>query len=375
MAASSANVNQVMKSINQTCKKRGGVYKQYSCKTVSWDDASRGTVGGGLSCWGSNITDTYLKSRSGTRLFTVRPDNWNEKLGCVSTSEVALVVGNAVGNGSKLSPKTLRDVLSNLGQHGQYAGLSSGTDLSDKTLDEKVSIRFQTTFIPVTGHRGTLEFATESYNYNTKDNKNPKNLILLCTTQGLAVQQDGRGQQKLFHHSIAANGKIHRHWLEAERSTHKVGGAQKETAAEKADALKRGKATASVIGVRAMGTRFNVLMTVQVPLKQQKPAVKPFYQMYDAFGYVSGEPLVYACSASPPPPCAPMAVPAFASAAIPTYAKNGSVRREKVRKKKREKQGPLAKRMLHECQRALSTMCGTDSVSKIPSGTPMNTSL
>ena len=58
---------------------------------------------------------------------------------------------------------------------------------------------------------------------HTKDNADPKNLILLCTTQGLAVQQDGRGTQKLFHHSIAATGKVHRHWLEAERSTHKVG--------------------------------------------------------------------------------------------------------------------------------------------------------
>jgi len=270
MAASSKNINQIMKKINATCKKRGGIYKQYSCKTVSWDDASRGTIGGGLSCWGSNITDTYLKSRSGTTLFTVRPDNWNEKLGCVSASQVALVVGNNLGQDAKLRPKTLRDVLSNLGQHGQYAGLRVDADLSNTTLDRKVSIRFQTTFIPVTGDRGALEFATESYNYNTKDDKNPKNLILLCTTQGFAVQQDGRGKQKLFHHSIAPTGKIHRHWLEAERSTHKVGGAQKETAAEKADALKRGKATASVIGVRAMGTRFNVLLTVQVPLKQKK---------------------------------------------------------------------------------------------------------
>ena len=123
---------------------------------------------GGLSCWGSNITDTYLKSRSGIKLFTVRPDNWNEKLGCVSASQVALVVGNTMPRDKTLQPKTLRDVLSNLGQYGQYARLDPGADLSEKILDEKVSIRFQTTFIPVMGERGTLEFATESYNYNTK---------------------------------------------------------------------------------------------------------------------------------------------------------------------------------------------------------------
>ena len=66
-----------------------------------------------------------------------------------------------------------------------------------------------------------------------KDDKDPKNLILLCTTQGLAVQQDGAGTRKLFHHSVATDGTAHRHWLEAERSAHKVGGAQRETAAEK----------------------------------------------------------------------------------------------------------------------------------------------
>merc|ERR1711865_1174612 len=47
-------------------------------------------------------------------------------------------------------------------------------------------------------------------------------------------------------------------------------GAQKETVEEREDAVKRGKATASVIGTKAMGTRFNVLMTIQVPLQQKK---------------------------------------------------------------------------------------------------------
>ena len=58
-------------AINAACRGRGGHYAQYSCKTVSWDDASRGTVGGTLSSWGSNITDTYLKAKDGQRLFTV----------------------------------------------------------------------------------------------------------------------------------------------------------------------------------------------------------------------------------------------------------------------------------------------------------------
>merc|ERR1712048_979409 len=98
----------------------------------------------------------------------------------------------------------------------------------------------------------------------------PRNLVLLCTSQGVAVQQDGRGAKRLFHHAVDESGQIHRYWLEAESSDHKVGGPQRETDEERADALARGKATSTVIGTRAMGTRFNVLMTIQVPLKQKE---------------------------------------------------------------------------------------------------------
>mmetsp|Transcript_44161 Transcript_44161/g.79437 ORF Transcript_44161/g.79437 Transcript_44161/m.79437 type:complete len:434 (+) Transcript_44161:82-1383(+) len=269
-----SSVQETMKSINQDCRSKGGKYAGYSCKVVSWDDVSRGTVGGSLSCWGANITDTYLKSKDGTQLFTVRPDNWNEKLGRVSSAEVALVAGNHVPGGSALAPQTLRSFLENLGEYGSYAGLSPVVDFS-KDLDKECSIRFQTTFLPVEGHRGSMEFATEAYNYNTLTDSDPRNLVLLCTSQGVAVQQDGQGAKRLLHHAVDKRSSIHRYWLEAERSSHKVGGPQCESEQERNDALARGKATATVIGTRAMGTRFNVLMTIQVPLQQQKKPRRP----------------------------------------------------------------------------------------------------
>jgi len=264
-----ASVDATMKAINEACRSKGGHYATYSCKVVSWDDVSRGTVGGSLSCWGANITDTYLKSKSGARLFTVRSDNWNEKLGVVSADEVAVVASRT---GGPLQPVTLRSVLQQMGGYGSYAGLEGQTDLSNRNLDAQCSIRFQTTFIPVeesSDGKGKLEFATEAYNYNTTSDSDPRNLVLLCTSQGMAVQQDGRGSKKLFHHAVESSGKIHRYWLEAEESSHKVGGEQRETEKERAEALARGKATSSVIGIRAMGQRFNVLMTIQVPLQQQ----------------------------------------------------------------------------------------------------------
>lgn len=212
--------------------------------------------------------------RNGTNLFTVRSDNWNEKLGIVPADQIAVVAG--AGGRGPVQPVTLRHILQGLGHFGGYAGLEAGTNLFDANLDAKCSIRFQTTFIPVQGDDGDalgkLEFATEAYNYNTMDDSDPRNLVLLCTSQGVAVQQDGSGAKKLFHHAVDDQGQIHRYWLEAEESKHKVGGEQRETQEERAEAQARGKATSSVIGIRAMGQRFNVLMTIQVPLQQKKPA-------------------------------------------------------------------------------------------------------
>merc|ERR1719506_670416 len=124
-AAAAANVSETMRAINEACKQKGGAYAGYSCKAVSWDDASRGTVGGSLSCWGSNITDTRLWEKTGKRLFTVRSDNWNEKLGKISSSEVALLAPENAEHGSALRPITLRKFLKTIGkeQHGGYAGL------------------------------------------------------------------------------------------------------------------------------------------------------------------------------------------------------------------------------------------------------------
>ena len=110
----------------------------------------------------------------------------------------------------------------------------------------------------------------EAYNYYTTSDDDPRNLVLLCTTQEMALQQDGKRVKSLYHNVKEEDGSIHRYWLEAESSSHKVGGSQVEGKEEKEDSLERGKATSSVIGTKAIGTRFNVLMTNQVTLKQRE---------------------------------------------------------------------------------------------------------
>ena len=140
-------------------------------------------------------------------MFTVRSDNWNEKLGVVSSSDVALVQGNQTNSG-ELSPITLKTFLKNSKQYGGYTGMKT-EDLSDDVLDQKCSIRFQTTFLPVSAatSKGAIEFSTEAYNYNTRSDSDPRNLVLLCTTQGIALQQDGQGDFRLNLIALALKGK------------------------------------------------------------------------------------------------------------------------------------------------------------------------
>ena len=264
-------LHEVRTAINAALKATGGVHAGYSCHFVSWDDVKRGTNDdGSLSCWGANITDTRLCAKDGRQLFTVRSDNWNEKLGTVDASDVALITGNTHGGKTVLAPVTLRDFLRRIGDHGEYVGLSPKQSLCDEDLDAKVSIRFQTTFLPISEADGdAIEFATSAYSYATRDANDPKNLVVLASSQGIALQQDQVGDAMIYHHQVSDDGKISRHWLEAEKSRHAVGQQQVESEHERQDALKRGKATSCVIGPKCVGTRFNALLTVQIPLQQR----------------------------------------------------------------------------------------------------------
>ena len=195
-----------------------------------------------------------------------------------------------------LKPATLKTVLSNISKYGKYANLSVDS-LLDEEMDQEISVRFQTTFLPVDeGERQTLEFAQEAYNYKTTSDDDPRNLVLLCTTQGMAIQQDGNRVKTIYHH-VKEHGRVNRYWLEAESCSHKVGGSQVETKEEKDDALERGKATSSVIGTKAIGTRFNMIITIQVPLKQKdvKPHAEYSYmttECSDFFGSAGSAPMV-----------------------------------------------------------------------------------
>ena len=254
-----ANIHNIIASLKTSLNQLGGKYPKYSPEYVSWEDVSRGTDNNGyLSCWGGNISDVYLKARDGRPLYTIRPENFDEKLAVVSAEEIALIVGNQKPNGL-LRNETLDGLLKNLTEYGEH--LSIENNLSNELLDKKCSLRFQATFLPP-----QTEFSINSYNYQTVDPKDPKNLIICNSSQGFAIQPDGVGVNRILHQKVNARGNVEQHWFKTSKSNFKVGGSQDENELSKIIAENNGQASSKIIGTMGMGERFNALMTIQVPL-------------------------------------------------------------------------------------------------------------
>lgn len=245
---------------------------RYSCRIVNWEDSQNaGAAGGG----GSDCpTDTRLCEKSGNALlYTCRPEKWNETFGRVSADDVVVLVGNHQApspyesSESLLHPITLASFLKRAGRYAEYIGAEGNTDLFDANLDKEVLIRFQTVFLPVRDAKPT-EFCAEAYNRN-----DPSNAFVLCTTQGAAFQLCGAGATKIFHHSVDCQGQVHSQWMKANSSPFSIDESVDIESRELAavSMAPRKVTPASAVGFRAMGSRFNALMTVQIPLLEHNP--------------------------------------------------------------------------------------------------------
>lgn len=254
---------EITSQITSVLNKSGPPYSSYRCKQVSWDDVSRYGAGtNSLSCMGSNITDTRLYAKDNRLLYTVRPNNWNEKIGITSSDNIQFVYNNKM--------VTLTNYLANFPEYAKYALKGDNYNpLGSNSTDAKVSVRFQTTFLPIGEDEKRIQYAPEVYNYGNQ------NIQLLCTSQGVSVQQGTSGRQKLFHHSVQRSEsgveKIHQYWFEAEPTRFKVGETHTESVEEAKKALERGKSMATTIGLRNdTFPRLNTLMTIQVPIEKQR---------------------------------------------------------------------------------------------------------
>src|SRR5271163_3303923 len=79
-------VNAAERAVDAAAKGTG-----FSCKRVSWEDVSRSSIQGQVSCWGGNINDVRLTGKDGESFFVVRSENWNERLGFVPADKVEIV--------------------------------------------------------------------------------------------------------------------------------------------------------------------------------------------------------------------------------------------------------------------------------------------
>lgn len=259
---------------------------RYKCEVVSWEDATRGTApNGALLAVGPNITDVRLKKQDGEALYVLRSSNWNERLGRISTDDVQVVTGNNIRGQRSLESVSLASVLRDTKKHGAYVGMTTPS-LHCAALDGAATIRFQTVFLPVASATDAVQFMSEARNYAALDD-NPKNLLMLCTSQGVSIEQDGEGYQPVaYHHINEATSKVHRYWLRSEASLqHGVGGAQTETREEAQRAAAAGLSNAMRIGTASMGTRLNAHMMVQVPLIQMHTfaSMRMYNQCYNPY--------------------------------------------------------------------------------------------
>jgi len=218
----------------------------YTCTHISWEDCSRYGGKGTLSWNGDNITDVFLESREGTKLYTIRSKNWNEMVCKVKSSDIALV------NPSGDKNETL-------------SGLLRRMNLSHSN-DDEVSLRFQVSFLPYTPNKKT-EFCVNAYNYQARAG-DPCNLQILASPQTTSLTVDGGGRRLGLQGDVDTREHRPCYWIEASPGDAAVGEPQGENAETVGRAVDSGKATAVIMGIRDMGLVYNAILFIQVPIKQ-----------------------------------------------------------------------------------------------------------
>ena len=250
--------------INASLRSIGGACNDYMAGPVSWNDGKRGCVINPVtkkpevSPWGSNITDSRILAKDGKHLTYVRPKMLDEKLAIVNSTE--LIMQKKDG-----TQTTLQEVLENLPEYVEYRGYTNA-QYNAKAGGEKVVVRVQNSWVPIEKGQTKRDIVPTHYSYQTFSADNPRNLLLVGTSQGIHVHSDGVGAHKLMGHSIGPNGEVQEHWFECEPTQHLVGSAQYN---DDESSLSAKKARACEFGIKGMGPRSNLFMTVSLGLQQK----------------------------------------------------------------------------------------------------------
>ena len=263
-------MNANVAEMNNSLLALGEGAKDYMAGTVAWNDGARGASGGTLSCLGKNITDARIEAADGGFCPYLRPHNYDEKLAVVDPTHVCMIEADGTS-------RTVKEVLQTIGDRATYMGFKS-VDPKLKP-NEKIVYRVQNAWVPLKKDQSSRKIAPTHYSYQTRDAKEPRNLIVLGSAQGIFVHSDDVGCKKLLAHtkgeesrSLPGDGPVVRtHYFEAEPSDTLVGRAvfNDETVSPK-------KAKAVEMGVEGMGARANCFVIVSIPLEQQKAKSNPY---------------------------------------------------------------------------------------------------
>lgn len=226
---------------------------------VMWEDTGRWEG----SSVGPNISDVTIEVEADPRTHhrylmpVIRYDNFTDKTGDVKLDKLFLPVGNE--DGGKLTVISLKDFLA---KPGKYMSLPDKGTIKGGTLlaerDSHVLVSAQHAFLPVPKD-GKAQFWPVIFNYQSYQD-NPAVLTLVITRQGTSMTivdntrdtlADGGtwGQRLFFNHDGQKAG------FTAERLK---------------DVKKKGR-TSNGEDASTLGEDANLLMIVQVPLKQDAP--------------------------------------------------------------------------------------------------------
>jgi hypothetical protein len=230
---------------------------------VMWEDMAR-TPG---SVWGANISDMTLQVRYPDRtdkkelLPVIRYPNFTDKTGDVPLELIRIKVGNE--KGEELRVVTLQEYLTNLSQYISHPTKFHTENQSLLTEnDTHVLVSAQACFLPIP-KRGKCSFNPVLFNYQSRSDS-PAVLAILISTEGSsATVIDNANDLAEWGQNLYFNNNGQKTCLTGERlSDYKENQAQ-------AIATQKG---ISIAAARSQGTvaqDINMVMIVQVPLKQK----------------------------------------------------------------------------------------------------------
>jgi hypothetical protein len=220
---------------------------------VLWEDTGRWEG----SAVGPNISDVTIEVEAGGRRFlmpVIRYDNFTDKTGDVKLDRIFLPVGNQVGQ--PLATISLRDFLAAPAEHAslpRIGQIRGGSLLAER--DSHALVSAQHAFLPVPKD-GKATFWPVIFNYQSYP-KNPAVLTLLVTRQGTSMtivdnQRDALGGGS---------------W--GQRLYFNQDGQKAPLIAERLQDVKARGTTANGEAAASLGQDANLLMIIQVPLKQK----------------------------------------------------------------------------------------------------------